>query len=185
MLAVDNIAPTKSRLKFYFRTPHTGFLSMQDLQSLNAALTGLETDFPEDAEMSCVPKQYAPGNNAFVDLATGYLYYFDIAPGATLPDIKFYITLQRYGRDDLSSANGIMAWMEAHGWGAYGDRYLSVLRFVAHYRWLDERKGLQKCVNCLFKKNGELGITSYIAAEAFNPAWLRQGPVAEVKPKVV
>ncbi|KAI1083649.1 dimethylallyl tryptophan synthase GliD1, partial [Whalleya microplaca] len=194
MLAVDDVVPAKSRLKFYFQTPHTSFASvreimtmggritvpeqqLQDLRSLIAAVTGLEADFPEEAEVPCAPEYDPAAKDNFIELPillSGYLYYFDIAPGSALPDIKFYTPVRRYGRDDLSLAEATVGWMKAHGRGAYGERYLSMLRSLAQHRRLDEGKGLQTYVSCLFKKNGELDITSYLGLEAFDPARLRR-----------
>ncbi len=193
MLAVDDVEPAKSRLKFYFQTPHTSFSSvreimtlggliavpepqLQSLRSLIAAVTGLESDFPEDSEVPCAPEYNPAAKENFVELPillSGYLYYFDIAPGAVVPDIKFYTPVRRYGRDDLSLAKATTAWMEANGRGAYCDRYLSMLQSLAEHRRLDDGKGLQTYVSCLLMKNGELDITSYIGPEAFDPARLR------------
>jgi DMATS type aromatic prenyltransferase len=193
MLAVDNVTPAKSRLKFYFQSPHTSFSSvreimtlgglisvpeqqLKDLRSLIAAVTGLDEDFPEDTEVPCAPEYDPAAKDNFVELPillSGYLYYFDIAPGATMPDIKFYTPVRRYGQDDLTLAKGLTAWMEAHGRGAYCDRYISMLQSLAQHRRLDEGKGLQTYVSCLIKKNGELDITTYIGPEAFDPARLQ------------
>ncbi|KAK3936140.1 tryptophan dimethylallyltransferase-domain-containing protein [Diplogelasinospora grovesii] len=198
MLAVDDVVPEKSRLKFYFQTPHTSFASvrtimtlggllsvpeqqLQDLRTLIAAVTGLEEDYPEAAEVPCAPEYDPAAKDNFVELPillSGYLYYFDIAPGAAVPAIKFYTPVRRYGRDDLSLVKATTAWMERHGRGAYCERYLSMLQGLASHRRLDEGKGLQTYVSCLFKKGrdgvpGELDITSYIGPEAFDPARLR------------
>ena len=201
MLAVDDVAPAKSRLKFYFQTPHTCFSSvreimtlggritvpkekLQDLRSLIAAVTGLEDDFPDDAEVPCAPEYDPAAKDNFIELPillSGYLYYFDIAPGAVLPDIKFYTPVRRYGRDDLSLARGVTAWMEAHGRGEYCQRYMSMLESMAQHRRLDEGKGLQTYVSCLIKKNSELDITSYLGPEAFDPARLSGTKASKVR----
>lgn len=190
MVAVDNITPAQSWLKFYFRTPHTSFSSvreiitlggriavpeaqLQDLRTLVAAAAGLEPDFAEDAEVPLASEYNPASKDAFGELPvllSGFIYYFDIAPGAVLPDIKFYIQVRHYGRDDLSLARAITNWMEAHGRGQYCDRYLSMLESLSHHRRLDEGKEIQVYLSCLFKKNGELDITSYIAPELFAPA---------------
>ncbi|KAI1824890.1 dimethylallyl tryptophan synthase GliD1 [Xylaria intraflava] len=193
MLAVDDVKPENSRLKFYFQTPHTSFASvreimtlggrrkvseerMQDLRSLISAITGIAADFPEDAEVPCAP-EYDPAAKAnFVELPillSGYLYYFDIAPGSALPNVKFYSPVRRYGRDDLSLAKATVDWMNSHGRAGYGDKYLSMLHSLAQHRKLEEGKGMQTYVSCLFQKDGELDITSYLGPEAFDPARLR------------
>ncbi|ROV98477.1 hypothetical protein VPNG_08538 [Cytospora leucostoma] len=201
MLAVDDVVPEKSRLKFYFQTPHTSFSSvreiitlggrisvpeekLEDLRTLIAAVTGLEDDFPVDAEVPCAPEYDPAAKENFIELPillSGYLYYFDIAPGAALPSIKFYTPVRRYGQDDLSLARATVAWMKAHGRGEYCDRYLSMLQSLSQHRRLDEGKGLQTYVSCLIKKDGELDITSYIGPEAFDPARLNGSKVNGTK----
>ncbi|KAL3459594.1 aromatic prenyltransferase [Aspergillus heterothallicus] len=188
MLAVDNIAPEKSRLKLYFQTPHTSFASvreimtlggriavpesqLQDLRSLLLAVSGLDTDFPDEAEVPC-PEQYDPSAiDNFVELPillSGYLYYFDIAPGPSVPGIKLYTPVRRYGPDDRALANGIMQWMQDHGRGEYCERYSKMLEDLTGHRKLEDGKGMQTYVSCLFKGNGELDITSYIGPEAYD-----------------
>ncbi|KJZ72347.1 hypothetical protein HIM_08273 [Hirsutella minnesotensis 3608] len=186
MLAVDDVAPAKSRLKLYFRTPHTSFSSvreimtlggripvpeaqLQDLRSLIAAVTGLPEGFPEDAQVARTPESQSDAKSTFVeglpDLLSGYIYYFDLAPGSVLPDIKFYSQVRHYGLDDLSLAKGITGWMDAHGRGQYCQRYLTMLKSLCPHRQLDEGKGMQVYLSCLFKKTGELDITSYVVPE--------------------
>ncbi|RYP07697.1 hypothetical protein DL764_002359 [Monosporascus ibericus] len=200
MLAVDNVAPAASRMKFYFQTPRTSFHSVReimtmgglitgldrqlaDLRELILAVTGLPADFPEDAEMPAADeKTYSPAaKDNFVDrpdLLSGYMYYFDIAPGARIPEIKFYTPTRHYGRDDRTLADGIVSWMEAKGRGAYGQAYLEMLESLAEHRKLSEGQGLQTYVSCLFKKNGELDITTYLAPEAYHAARHGNGQVA-------
>ncbi|KAL8786719.1 MAG: hypothetical protein Q9195_008094 [Heterodermia aff. obscurata] len=203
MLAVDDVIPEKSRLKFYFQTPHTSFSSvreimtlggridipeaqLKDLQTLIAAVTGLEEDFPADAEVPCAPEYNPSAKDNFIELPillSGYLYYFDIGLGSTLPNIKFYTPVRRYGRDDLSLAHGITGWMENHGRGEYCQRYLSMLENLSQHRALQDGKGMQTYVSCLFKKNGELDITSYIGPEAFDSARMTNGKANGVPKK--
>lgn len=191
MLAVDDVVPAKSRLKLYLRTPHTSFSSvreimtlggriavpeaqLQDLRSLIAAVTGLPEDFPEDAQVSRTPAGHPDGRNTFVEglpgLLSGYIYYFDIPPGAVLPEIKFYSQVRHYGWDDLSLARGVTGWMDAHGRGQYCQRYITMLESLSPYRRLDEGKGIQVYLSCLFKKTGDLDITSYVVPEVCAPA---------------
>ncbi|KAL2862204.1 aromatic prenyltransferase [Aspergillus lucknowensis] len=190
MLAVDNVAPEKSRLKFYMQTPHTSFASvrevmtlggripvpesqLQDLRTLLLAVSGLPADFPDEQEVPC-QEQYQPSAiDNFVELPillSGYLYYFDIAPGPAVPGIKVYTPVRRYGPDDRALADGIMGWMEAHGRGEYCQRYSKMLEDLTQHRKLEDGKGMQTYVSCLFKGNGELDITSYIGPEAFDAA---------------
>ncbi|RYP67279.1 hypothetical protein DL770_008646 [Monosporascus sp. CRB-9-2] len=189
MLAVDDVEPASSRLKLYFQTPRTSFSSVREIMTLGGLIAvpeaslrnlrdlivsavGLPDDFPDDAELPCPDYNPAAKDN-FVDmpiLLQGSLYYFDLAPGATIPDIKYYASARRYARSDLSWARGVASWMKSRGRGAYCDRYLGLLESFAQHRSLDEGTGIQAYLSCLFRKDGELDITSYVSPEAFHPS---------------
>ena len=193
-LGIDDVSPTKSRLKWYFHTAHTSFASVREIMTLGGqisnphltsgladlyelikAVAQLPHDFPEDAEVPAAPCWDSSRKEKFGDLAkmlSGYLYYFDVAPGNTLPEIKFFIPTRYYAHDDLSQARGITAWMETHGRGAFCQRYLRMMESLAEHRRLEDGNGLQTFVSCLFKKDGELDITTYLGAEAFHPGRL-------------
>ncbi|KAI0449666.1 dimethylallyl tryptophan synthase GliD1 [Xylaria acuta] len=182
MVAVDNISPESSRLKWYFQTLSTSFASvrevmtlggritisesqLQDLRDLIATTLNLPANYPDDAEIPSSPTYdpLAKDNFAeFPELLSAYLYYFDIPPDANLPAIKFYIPVRRYGKNDLSIARGVMSWMEARGRGAYCHRFLATLENISQHRQLSNKAGLQ----------AYLDITSYVGAEAFDPARL-------------
>ncbi|KAI1504045.1 dimethylallyl tryptophan synthase GliD1 [Biscogniauxia marginata] len=195
-VGVDDVVPEKSRLKWYFNTPHTTFASVREIMTLGGridtpymakaleelhdlikAVIGLPADFSEDAELSAAPNWDSSRKDKFGDMAkvlSGYLYYFDVAPGMALPEVKIFIPARYYSTDDLTLARGITGWMKARGRGAYCDRYMSMLESLTEHRRLDEGNGIQTYVACLFKKGGELDITTYLGAEAFHPARLTQ-----------
>jgi DMATS type aromatic prenyltransferase len=200
-IAVDNVAPTKSRLKWYFHTPHTSFRSVRevmtlggrivndkiegqlaDLYALIRAVAGLPDDFPDTAEIplpvqSDVYDQAARDNFGELDeVLTGYLYYFDVAPGGKeLPEIKWFIPSRHYAPNDLAHAYSVAAWMEARGRGSHNQQYMKMLGALSQHRGLETAKGLQTFVSCLFKADGELDITTYLGAEAYHPARAAQG----------
>lgn len=196
LLAVDCVAPAKSRLKWYFQSPSASFASVREIMTLGGMKTGLETelaelrelihavlglpaDFADDAEVPLAPK-YNPDskeNENFValpGLLTGYIYYFDIPPRAKLPEVKLYIPVWRYGKDDLSIANATAAWMEKRGRGRYNERFLEMLQGVADHRHLGDEAGLQTYVTCVLRKGGEADITTYMGAELLHPERLKQ-----------
>ncbi|RYP59378.1 hypothetical protein DL769_008563 [Monosporascus sp. CRB-8-3] len=197
MLAVDDVEPASSRLKLYFQTQRTSFSSVREIMTLGGLIpvpeaslsnlrdliisaVGLPDDFPDDAELPCPDYNPAAKDN-FIDipiLLQGSLYYFDLAPGATIPDIKYYASARRYARSDLSWARGVASWMKSRGRGAYCDRYLGLLESFAQHRSLDEGTGIQAYLSCLFRKDGELDITSYLSPEAFHPSRQRSSGVS-------
>ena len=158
VMGMDNVEPFKSWLKMYFTSGHTSFQSvrevmtmgglqdvsessLQDLRSLNFAVFGLPDDFPEDAEISVE----STGGNAWPDfdaLCEGFVYFFRIAPTTGKPEVKFYLTTRKYGADDLTIARNLMAWLHAHGRGAYADTYLGMLEKLAEHRGLENGKGI-------------------------------------------
>ncbi|KFA53734.1 hypothetical protein S40293_01619 [Stachybotrys chartarum IBT 40293] len=190
ILAVDDVAPEKSRLKLYAQTAATSFASVcevmtvggqvpftdqqiEDLRTLVAAVTGTPPDFPENEYVPRTRNYRPAAQSNFVEipeLISGYIYYFDVAPSSKRPDVKIYIPTRHIGPDDLSVAQGLVGWLQAHGRGEYGDNYLNLLEGLAEHRRLDEGKGLQTYIGVMFKKNGDLDITSYLGAEAFDPA---------------
>jgi DMATS type aromatic prenyltransferase len=203
MLAMDNVVPAKSRLKFYFQTSRTSFKSvreimtlggvlhvpeekMQDLKSLIYAVTDLPEDFPEEDEAP-LTQHYAPSakdNFKELDiLLAGYIYYFDIAPGGSLPDIKFYTPVRRYGPNDFKLAAGITKWMTEHGRGEYCGRFMEMLQNLSQHRRLQDGKGIQTYVSCLFKKNGDLDITSYLGPEAFDQGRVKRTDSGRSSPR--
>ncbi|PSN60587.1 dimethylallyl tryptophan synthase GliD1 [Corynespora cassiicola Philippines] len=192
-LAVDDVHPSQSRMKFYLQTPSTSFASVREVMTMGGRIAGLEkqlaelrelilavtslpADFADDADVP-VEERYHPKVNGTIGEVpgqSGYLYYFDIRPGAEMPEIKFYTPVSRYGRDDGTLAEGLTGWMKSRGRDAYCEGYLSMLRGLAEHRSLDDGKGLQTYVSCMFKKSGVLDVTSYISPQVFHPGRVAQ-----------
>ncbi|KAL8792414.1 MAG: hypothetical protein Q9195_005028 [Heterodermia aff. obscurata] len=197
-LSVDNLAPATARLKWYFNSPHTSFASVRDIMTLGGrittphlsaqladlqllvnALAGLPADFPAEAEIPAAasPQYDASAQDNFAELPTllvGNVYFFDVPPGKSLPEIKFYTPVRNLGRDDLSLARELTGWMEKRGRGAYCKAYVGMLEALAEHRRLDEGWGVQTFLSCQFKGDGGLDITSYLAPEAFHSQRLRK-----------
>lgn len=187
-LAIDCVIPSKSRVKFYLQTPNTSFDSvreimtmggiiqgldqqLEDLNELIKLLVGLDNNYLSSQELQVKPMYIGDDMKHFEDmpeLLSGYIYYFDIAPGMSIPDIKFYIPIRYYGKDDLQIADGLTRWMNAHGRGKYTKNYMRVLNSICSHRKLEDSLGIQAYVSCAFQK-GELSITSYVGLEAFHP----------------
>ncbi|KAI1325880.1 dimethylallyl tryptophan synthase GliD1 [Xylariaceae sp. FL0255] len=187
MLAVDNVKPSKSRLKLYFLGSHTSFTSvrrimtmngtkqvpekyLQELRSLICAITGVSPDYPEDKELPSIKGNHTTwtkdNSGEVPDVLRHNVYYFDIAPGRTVPDIKFYIPVRDYGIKDHELAEHLINWMKSRGRGTYAGAYLDMLRYLNKYRKLEDSKGAHSYISCLIKDDGELDITSYLGAEA-------------------
>ncbi|BCS28508.1 uncharacterized protein APUU_70078S [Aspergillus puulaauensis] len=195
MLAVDNIAPSASRLKFYFATPRTSYNSIREVLTLGGRIKSptLESklrtlhklvkvimptppDLPDDADIPAPPPPSSANlesksnpdkstdmANQRPDFSSGYQYYFDIAPGATLPDIKFYIAIRKEQMNDRVVADGLTDWMRAQGRGAFCDGYVRVLEGLAGGKDLGQCHGLHTHICCMVKASGEFEVTSYLA----------------------
>ncbi|CAH0054696.1 unnamed protein product [Clonostachys solani] len=190
LLSTDDTDPSKARLKFYFNSPSTSFLSVRnimtlggvievpegkllELRSLVLTLLGLPEDYP-DAE-NIPGKPWTPPTQEIFsqqpELKGGYIFYFDVAPGAvsTISDVKFYLPVRQYGPDDGTIAQSLVQWLGSRGRGAYSTGFLRVLESLAERRRLDQGKGLQTYVGFIFKKNGDFEITSYLGPEFYHP----------------
>ncbi|KAL1954903.1 hypothetical protein VTO42DRAFT_441 [Malbranchea cinnamomea] len=185
MLAIDNVKPSSSRFKLYFGSPITDFASVREVLTLGGLITGIDkqlqsvqdlmkatmpsVQFSNDAE---VPNTNSlPNDHLAKILATisGYIWYFDVAPGMKIPDIKFYIPLRNFPEDDLTQAKSLTAWMEAHGRSKYCPNYLRMLEGLAVDGKLAESHGLHSYVSCTIKKSGELDLSSYISVGGVLP----------------
>ena len=186
VMGMDDVEPSKSRLKMYFTSRHTSFQSvreimtmgglrdvsessLQDLRSLIVAVLGLPEDYPEDAEISVE----STGGNAWPDfdaLCEGFTYFFDIAPMSGKPEVKIYLATRKYGADDLTIARNLVAWMHAHGRGAYADAYLGMLKKLCEHRGLENGKGLHAYISYQCTEKGEPDVKSYIAPELYHRA---------------
>lgn len=180
-MAMDDVAPSKSRLKLYFTTPHTSFASireimtlsghlsvpeasLQDLRSFIATILGLPDDQPEHAEIplpGSAPKHPGPC----------FVYFFDVAPNAAL-DVKLYLACRAYApSNDREIARRLTGWMEARGRGAYCARYVDMLEAVAEHRGLESGKGMHSYLSYQCnRRGGEPDIKSYFTPEVYHPA---------------
>ncbi|KAJ5193614.1 hypothetical protein N7491_000945 [Penicillium cf. griseofulvum] len=184
MIAIDN--KPSSRLKWYFHSPSTTFASVRQVMTLGGRIQGIDheleslcdlikatfplpSDFPDDAEVTKAWQTPAYAKKNFDDrteFLSGYLYYFDIAPGSQVPGIKFYAQTRLLGTDDLTLAKGITSWMKAHGRGKYCDNYMRVLEGLAEGP-LEQSKGLHAHISFM-SKDGEIDVSSYLSTGLFN-----------------
>ena len=190
MLAVDNVEPSESRVKLYFIASRSSFASvrsimtlggrkpvpeahLQEVRSLICAVSGLSPDFPEEQETPFTAAHYTTATRdnfgELPEILHSYVYYFDIAPGKKLPDIKLYTPVRGYGPNDLALAESLCSWMKERGRGQYTEEYMGVLRKLNQHRRLEDKKGAHIYLSALIKKDGALDVTSYLGAEAVDP----------------
>lgn len=148
----------------------------QELRSLVTVVAGVGDGFAEDSELPIAHEFNPPIEDASEQktlVLPGCGYYFDIAPGLELPEVKLFMRLCVYGPDDLSLGRNLAAWMDEHDRGQYCSRYLSMLESLPRHQRLGDGKGIHTHVSCLFKKNGDLDITSYLSPKVSTqaPMW--------------
>lgn len=200
MLAVDCVAPVKSRLKWYFVNPHTSFASVKsiitlggrrpnmehtldEVRSLIHAALGLPPGFPDDQELPTAVR-FDHTSEHFVgpppsEAPPGLIYYFDIRPDTALPEVKIYVPVWRYAENDAAAARGIAGWMTERGRGAYASRFAEAMEgMVAAYRSLESDTGLQASVGIVCTEGeAELGVTTYMSPEAKRAVTMRREEV--------
>lgn len=189
-VANDNEPLDETRIKWYFQTPHTSFASVRDIMTLGGrirvphmekslrelralinAVACVAADYPEDAEIQPEAWHAEAQARQFDELAkylSGYVYHFDIAPNKPHPEIKVYVPTRHYGGTDATIGENLARWMEERGRGAYVGRYRQALEELTPHPSAAAGKGVQTFVSCLFKSDGTLDITSYLAPQAFH-----------------
>lgn len=176
MLGIDCISTAESRLKMYSRSPRTSFDLVRHVMSLGGLRTGLEEaekqlhilwkltlglddDFPTDKELISRDHETA-----------GILFYFDVAPKSALPDVKLYIPVRHYAKNDEVSSKGLVKFLKQQGQSAYTNNYLHSLDTLATKGGLSKGNGVQTYITCAYKK-GKLVITSYLNPQFYHPSW--------------
>lgn len=158
---------------------------LADLHELIKTVLGLPNDFPETEHPAIFLGAKSPYNlpppptaasdvdtSTPVTFAPGYPYYFDVAPGQDLPGVKWSLPVRNYNLGDLAVAKAFTAWMAKQGRGAFCERYMSLLKRLAAVKGvsLEESKGLQEFISVMLKPNGEIDVTTYFAAHAWDEA---------------
>lgn len=140
-IAIDCVAPEKSRIKIYVRTPHTALEKVKDVftlggrlndQTIQTALGMLEElwrlvlDLPDGLRDS--DELHPRDENSAGHRTSGVLFNFEIKPGAALPEPKLYIPVRHYARSDLDIARGLTAFFRRRGWTSLAETYTDTLK---------------------------------------------------------
>ncbi|KAK8050739.1 hypothetical protein PG994_012469 [Apiospora phragmitis] len=186
-VANDNEPLDETRIKWYFQTPHTSFASVRDIMTLGGRIRAPHMDKSLCELRSLVNAAWHAEAQArqFDELAkylSGYVYHFDIAPNKPHPEIKVYVPTRHYGGTDATIGKNLARWMEERGRGAHAGRYRQALEELTPHPSAAGGKGVQTFVSCLFKSDGTLDITSYLAPQAFHKQRLE--PVGEPRTRL-
>lgn len=174
LLGIDCVEPTKSRVKVYMRTPGTSFnhltaimalggrrkihaKALAELRELWSATLGLDENFSSSAEL--------PFNS---HETSGLLFYFDVKPGGSVPDVKGYIPVRHYGKNDQGIASGLTTFLAKRGQGWFVEGYMSMLLAAfGEQANLGGSKGLHTYISFSFQKQGDLALTSYLSPQIY------------------
>ncbi|CBF82275.1 uncharacterized protein ANIA_11194 [Aspergillus nidulans FGSC A4] len=183
-LAFDNVEPSSSRLKLYFFSNRTSYNSMREvltlggriysesydmeeklrtIYSLAQLLMGCPENNAEDADIPLLPithSQHTAAERA--TLLSGFQYYFDVAPGADLPSVKFYIPVRKEHANDRAVGSALTGWFREQGRGKFCDNYMRMLERLAGGLELGECRGLHSFISCMIGGDGEIEVTSYL-----------------------
>lgn len=174
IFAIDCVAPTKSRLKIYMRSPSTSFDSVRDVMTLGGVLddSNLDDGLKELQRLWTLVLSQGQEFSTAEHLqqkdhrTAGILYYFDIKQGKAFPGVKVYIPVRHYGQNDLAIAEGLSVYLKSRGQGPLACKYIEALKSISPASALRSRCGIQTYLGCSVV-GGELKLTSYVAPEVY------------------
>ncbi|KAE8421191.1 aromatic prenyltransferase [Aspergillus pseudocaelatus] len=178
VLAIDCVSPLNSRIKLYAGTPLTTFTSVvsvitlggrisvpqssiEEMWALFRMVLSLDDNFSRDEELP-VQSPFQPSHAHREDHYSGLLYYFNLAPGAQLPDVKLNIPVIRYGRSDEDIAHGLQRFMISRQRGQYVDGFQRVMEMISQRQQPGNGHRIQTYISCSVEKDGSLSLTSYL-----------------------
>ncbi|KAE8135290.1 aromatic prenyltransferase [Aspergillus pseudotamarii] len=191
VVAIDCVSPLKSRIKVYAGTPMTAFTSVvsvitlggripipqssiDEMWALFRMVLALDDNFSRDEELP-VQSPFQPSRAHREDYYSGLLYYFNLASGSELPDVKLDIPVIRYGRSDEDIAHGLQQFMISRGRGQYVDGFQRVMEIINQRHQPGNGHRVQTYISCSIEKDGSLSLTSYL-----NPGVYSSSEAAEV-----
>jgi DMATS type aromatic prenyltransferase len=183
-LAFDNVEPSSSRLKLYFFSTKTSYNSMREVLTLGGRISSENSDMEkklrtiyslaqlvmgcpenleEDADIPAPASFHSEHTTAErATLLSGFQYYFDVAPGADVPSVKFYIPIRKEQINDRAVGSSLTGWFRGQGRGEFCDNYMRMLEGLARGQELGECRGLHSFISCMIGGDGEIDVTSYL-----------------------
>ncbi|CAP61864.1 uncharacterized protein PODANS_5_2350 [Podospora anserina S mat+] len=175
MLGIDCVDASESRLKIYARSTRTSFEFVRRVMSLGGRRRGMEKEEGQLKELWCrvlgLPKDMNTEEELpFRDHPTaGTLFYFDVGPKETVPDVKVYIPVRHYSKSDQQIVSGLTSFMEKNGSRRFVDCYKEAIEGLATEEGIDVGTGVHTYVTAAYKKGG-LAVTSYFNPQMYHRA---------------
>ncbi|RGP66595.1 tryptophan dimethylallyltransferase [Fusarium longipes] len=172
MLAIDCVAHGKSRLKIYARSAETSFRFVQNVMTIGGLRTGMDNALDSFFDLWKRTLDLDPNVSLEAELpavhhtTSGTVFNFDVAPKSPIPDVKAYIPVRHYAKNDLQAALGLVGYLEDHGCGHYSEMYLRALESLAPPGCFDQTTGLQTyyAVAC---QGDDLSLTTYFSPQVY------------------
>ncbi|KAJ7016170.1 aromatic prenyltransferase, partial [Mycena alexandri] len=172
IVSVDCVEPCKNRAKVYLRTNAATLQSILEVMTLGFSLTD-----PMVAESVHVVRQLwqllfpTAGQEMTIishneqHYASGFVIYFEMVLGVSLPLPKVYIPVRHYCDNDLSIAEAVSSYFVNSP-----KQYSSVeaIRNLFTHRSLATRTGIYTYVGCAARRTGPQ-VSLYISPEVFAP----------------
>lgn len=164
--AVDCVPDAENRFKVYVRTQATDLSALCDMLTLGGQLKGPAIDAtlaklrelwralfgPISDKTSVKHRQSNTG-------PTGFLFYYEVAPGRSSPIPKIYVPAARFLESDAHVARVMSQFI--------GSDYSDNVKSLFPHRDIGSRSGLHSHITLAAKK-GACQITSYLNPEAFS-----------------
>ncbi|KAH7308570.1 dimethylallyl tryptophan synthase GliD2 [Stachybotrys elegans] len=174
-ISFDCAAPSESRFKVYLRSPYTSFKKMteaytlggrlQDTQTLAGIaalkdlwplLFGVEENFSEDEELPLNSHRTA-----------GFAYNFEIQPGKSAPDAKFYIPMKHYSNSDVDVAQGLRTYFQQQGWTNLSQTYVDDIKSIFPTHNLASETGTHSWISFSYKEPKGPYLTIYYSPKVY------------------
>ncbi|KAF9449618.1 aromatic prenyltransferase [Macrolepiota fuliginosa MF-IS2] len=175
MIAVDCVPTEQNRIKVYFRSDATTLDEITRIVRLGGALD----DDPLIKETTELIEQlwnlFFPGvgpsenikPSRNIDVAHGFLIYFEMKLGSDRLWPKVYFPVRHYCESDAFIADAVSRFYATTN-PDFSRRYTRDLKNVFHHRDLSSRTGIHTYVGCCIRKGGPQ-LSMYMSPEVFAP----------------
>lgn len=137
IVSVDCVEPIKNRVKVYLRTQASSLNDIINLMTLGGELSSPSISSTIDTLRHLWLLLFGPvGDSISIPsktpdhYASGFVVYFEMALGRTVPVPKVYIPVRHYCRNDEEISKSLAQYYREIGIPSIGDRYLSDMQNI-------------------------------------------------------
>ncbi|RMJ03547.1 hypothetical protein BHE90_013089 [Fusarium euwallaceae] len=179
MMALDLVPSESSRLKVYFRDRRTNFQAVRDTMSLGGRVACPSPDFEEGMHKLRQLWNALLGTANVTDdtslpykghRTAGVLYNVEFRRHKEMPNVKIYIPVRHYAKDDQHIARTLTAFLcdeanqqqDCRNARACEKHYMECLRNTFGLEALTGSLGLHTYIGCSIQPGGKLRVVSYV-----------------------